>query len=412
MPESAEPSHWRRNMYVCLFGSFTTILAMTLLLPFLPIYVEQLGVHSHAAIVQWSGIAFGITFLGAGTMAPIWGRVADIYGRKVLLVRASLAMAVTMSLIGLAQNIWQLVALRLMAGVLGGYSSGAVVLVATQTPRHRAAWALGTPSTGVMAGTLLGPLVGGILPGFIGVRATFFLAGAVIFVAFLATVFLLHEERPPGPRHGRRAGPVWSAIPDRRPIYAMLATALLLMVANMSIEPILTVYVAQLMNGGDPGGDVVLVSGVVMAASAVGSMIAAPRLGRLADRLGTWNLITACLLTTGAVVLPQAFVGSAWQLIALRFLMGISLAGLLPSINATIRHNVPETVAGSILGYSTSAQMMGQVIGPLAGGFVGGRVGMSAVFLATSAILFCGAGYNWVVSRRVEHAAIVGAASE
>src|SRR5271165_3863259 len=230
MPESAEPSHWRRNMYVCLFGSFTTILAMTLLLPFLPIYVEQLGVHSHAAIVQWSGIAFGITFLGAGTMAPIWGRVADIYGRKVLLVRASLAMAVTMSLIGLAQNIWQLVALRLAAGVLGGYSSGAVVLVATQTPKDRSAWALGVLSTGTMAGSLLGPLIGGVLPGLIGLRETFFLAGVVIFVAFLATCFLIREDaRPPLAERRRMKRGAWGAIPDRRPVIAMLVTVTLLM---------------------------------------------------------------------------------------------------------------------------------------------------------------------------------------
>ena len=170
--------YWRRNLYVCLFGSFTTLLAMTLLLPFLPIYVEQLGVEGHAAIVQWSGVAYGITFLGAGLMAPVWGKFADLYGRKPILMRAALSMAVVMSLIGLAQNIWQLVALRLAAGLLGGYSSGAVVLVATQTPRERSGWALGVLSTGTLAGTLLGPLLGGVMPGLVGIRATFFVAEA------------------------------------------------------------------------------------------------------------------------------------------------------------------------------------------------------------------------------------------
>ena len=127
MPAAAdgESPHWRRNLAVCVIGSFTTIVAMTLLLPFLPIYVEELGVKDHAAIVQWSGIAYGITVLGAGIMAPIWGKFADLYGRKLILMRASLAMAVSMSLIGLAQNIWELVALRLASGVLGGFASGA-----------------------------------------------------------------------------------------------------------------------------------------------------------------------------------------------------------------------------------------------------------------------------------------------
>ena len=397
MPD--EPLYWRRNMYVCLFGSFTNATAMSLLLPFLPLYVEHLGVAGHAAIVQWSGIAYGITFLGAGVVAPLWGKMADLYGRKLILMRASLAMAICMSLIGVAESIWQLVALRLLAGLLGGYASGAVVLVATQTPRDRAAWALGVLSTGVMAGALLGPLLGGILPNLIGLRATFFLSGGTIFIAFLATCILIHEDRQHLQKGVRRVTRgAWAMIPNRGPVITMLSTAMLLMLAYMSIEPIITVYVSELM----PGGDVVFTSGLVMAASAIGSILAAPRLGRLADRIGPWNVIVICLAACGVLLVPQAFVSNAWQLIGLRFLMGIALAGVMPAINATIRHNVPQGAAGTILGYNTSAQYAGQVLGPLAGGFVGGHLGMRAVFLATAVIMLCGAAVNWHVSRRAE----------
>jgi MFS family permease len=395
---STDSPHWRRNLYVCLFGSFTNITAMTLLLPFLPVYVAELGVKTQAAVVQWSGIAYGVSFLGAGLLAPAWGKFADLYGRKLILMRASLGLAICMSLIGTAQNIWQLVALRLLAGLLGGYASGAVVLVATQTPKSQSGWALGTLSTGVLAGTLLGPLIGGVLPGLIGVRGTFFLAGGAVFVTFLATCIFIREDNPRGAGRRRPAGrSAWSMIPDRRPVIAMLLTAMLLMLANMSIEPIITVYVATLIHG----GNVVLMSGVVMAGSALGSILAAPRLGRLADRIGAWKVVVLCLVVTGFLLIPQAFVTNAWQLLALRFLMGMSLAGLLPSINATIRHNVPDGAAGTILGYGTSAQYTGQVVGPVIGGFVGGHLGMRAVFLATTVVIFGGAAYNWIVSRRV-----------
>lgn len=134
-----------------------------------------------------------------------------------------------------------------------------------------------------------------------------------------------------------------------------------------------------------------------MSASALGSILAAPRLGRLADRVGAWTVILGCLIATALLLIPQAFVVNAWQLVALRFLMGLSLAGLLPSINALLRHSVPDGVVGTILGYAISAQFAGQVAGPLVGGFVGGHLGMRAVFLTTSVLLFAGAACNWLV---------------
>src|SRR5579863_6237851 len=156
--------YWQRNLAVCVFGCFTTIVAMTLLLPFLPLYVEQLGVTDHAAIAEWSGAAYGATFFSAALCAPLWGRLADLYGRKLMLIRASLGMAVAMSLIGLAHNVYELVGLRLFAGFAGGYASGSTILVATQTPKARSGWALGMLTSGIMAGNLVDPLIGGALP--------------------------------------------------------------------------------------------------------------------------------------------------------------------------------------------------------------------------------------------------------
>jgi len=399
---AAEPgahAHWQRNLAVCMFGSFTTIIAMTLLLPFLPLYVEQLGVKDHAAIVQWSGAAYGATFLSAALVAPLWGRLADRYGRKPMLIRASLGMAVAMALIGLAANVWQLVGLRLLAGLLGGYASGSMVLVATQTPKDRTGWALGTMSSAIMAGNLVGPLVGGVLPPLVGIRNTFFAAGAMIFVAFLATAFLIREEKK-APSAAKQRGASddigWAAVPDKRPLVAMLFTGMLLMLANMSIEPIITVYVATLLD--DPQR-VTMMAGLVMSAAALGSILSASRLGKLADRVGHWNVIVGCLAVSALLLVPQAFVTSGWQLVVLRFLMGLSLGGLLPCIASVIRHNVPERVAGNMLGYSTSAQYAGQVAGPLLGGFVGGHVGMRAVFLGTCVLMAAGAGWNWLAQR-------------
>ncbi len=394
-------AYWKRNLVISLLGSFTTIVAMTLLLPFLPLYVEELGVSDDAAIVQWSGIAYGATFFAAACVAPIWGRLGDIYGRKLMLVRASLGMTIAISLMGMAGSVWQLVALRLFVGLAGGYASGSMVLVATQTPKDRSAWALGVLSSGIMAGNLVGPLIGGVLPRVIGIRGTFLAAGGMIFLAFLATTFLIKEEKSAARKQAAKASGGWKSVSDKGPVVAMLATGLLLMLANMSIEPIITVYVAQLV---PDQGQVTMVAGIVMSAAALGSILSASRLGRLADRIGHWPVIAGALAIAGLLLIPQAFVTASWQLIALRFLMGVALGGLLPCIAAVIRHNVPDSTAGSILGLSTSSQFVGQVVGPVLGGFVGGHIGMRAVFLGTCVLLLAGAAFAWLVRPKDEQA--------
>ncbi|RWM26838.1 multidrug efflux MFS transporter [Mesorhizobium sp.] len=396
--------HWRRNLAVCFAGSFSTLIAMTLLLPFLPLYVEQLGAEGHAAIVQWSGIAYGATFFAAALVAPLWGRLGDRYGRKLMLVRASFGMAICMSLTGMVESVWQLVLLRLLIGFAGGYSSGSTILVAMQTPKDRSGWALGVLAAGITAGSLVGPLLGGALPPVIGIRATFLLSGGVIFLAFLATTFLIKENpRPVAANAALAAKPKsgWSQIPDKRPVVAMLTTGMLLAFATMSIEPIITVYVQQLV---EDQSKVTMVAGVVMSAAALGTILSSSWLGKLADRVGHWNVVVGALAVSALLLVPQAFVTDGWQLIGLRFLMGLALGGLLPCITSVIRHNIPDGVGGNVLGLSISAQYVGQVAGPLAGGFVGGHFGMRAVFLGTSVLMALGAVYNWIVqSRRARH---------
>jgi MFS family permease len=384
-----EDRYWRRNLAVCVIGSFTTLVAMSLLLPFLPLYVEELGVTGHAAIAQWSGVTYSATFFAAALVAPVWGRFADRYGRKLMLMRASLGMAIAMSLMGMAHNVWQLVGLRLFAGFAGGYSSGSTILVATQTPKQRSGWALGMLTSGIMAGNLVGPLIGGSLPPLIGIRGTFWLAGFVIFLAFLATTFLIKEDKRSAVVKKASAEIGWSQIPDKRPVIAMLVMGMLLTLAIMSIEPIITLYVGQFV---DPSR-VTFVAGLTMSAAALGSILSASRLGKLADRVGHWRIIFGALAASALLLIPQAFVTAGWQLVALRFLMGLALGGLMPSVTSVLRHSVPDAIAGRVLGYATSSNFVGQVVGPLLGGFVGGHIGLRAVFLGTAVLLACGAVY-------------------
>ena len=392
-------SYWKRNLAVATFGSFTTLVSLSMLLPFLPLYVEQLGITAQNEIVQWSGVAFGVTFLATAVTAPLWGRLADRFGRKPMLVRAAVGMAIVMSMIGLAHNIYELVALRFAAGLIGGYASAATVMIGTQAPSERAGWALGVLSSGALVGNLVGPLVGGLLPNLIGIRGTFFAGGAMISVAALMTIFLVREDfRPPAKRPASH-----QAMADRHerssrvPLVALLVTATMVLFSNMSIEPIITVYIGQL---GVPRAQLSTIAGIVMASSALGSVLTASRLGALADRLGAWRVIIGCLVATAVVMIPQAFVTNWWTLAILRGLMGMTVAGLLPAIGKLVRQATKEHQSGKMLGYLQSAQFAGQVTGPLIGGQIGVHVGMRAVFFVTSAVLLgCAAFDRWAKTR-------------
>ncbi|MBN3759638.1 MFS transporter [Burkholderia sp. Ac-20365] len=393
--------YWMRNLFVCVFGSFTTLVSLSMLLPFLPLYVKQLGVESQADVIQWSGVAFGATFLGTAVTAPLWGRLADRYGRKPMLIRAAVGMAVVMSLIGIAHNVYELVGLRLIAGLVGGYASASTVMVGTQAPRERAGWALGLLSTGALAGNLVGPLIGGLLPGLIGIRGTFFAGGAVIAVAALLTIVVVKEDFQPDTDSKRKAASGTAATQTARTHYAvigaLLATAMMVLLANMSIEPVITVYVGSL---GVAPDHLARIAGVVMACSAFGSMLTAARLGALADRIGGWNVIIGCLVVTGLVMIPQAFVHQWWQLAAMRAVMGMSLAGLLPAIAKLARHAVDESKTGQMLGYLQSAQFSGQVVGPVIGGQIAVWFGMHSVFFVTGSLLVvCAAFAQWARGR-------------
>ncbi len=384
----SDTSFWRRNLLVCALGSFTTIVGMTLILPILPLYVRDLGASDQAAVTLWSGIAYAATFFTAALTAPLWGHLGDRFGRKSMLIRASLGMAIAMSLIGLAQDVTQLVLLRLLAGLLGGYASGSTILVAAQTPKERSAWALGVLASAIMAGNIAGPLIGGILAQVIGVQGAFLATGGMIFIAFLGTIIFLKEDRKP-----RTTTPVtkrtssWGKVPHKLPVLALLSLSTLLMFATISVEPIITEHIRSLTGTTE---NVAVYAAVVFALTALGTILSGPSLGKLADRVGHMQVLTVSLIVATVLLAAQSRAPDLVTFAILRFLTGIALGGITPTVVATIRRLVPDASVGLVLGYNVSAQYIGQVTGPILAGWFGGIAGTGTVFLGTSIVMALG----------------------
>lgn len=380
--QSETPEVWRRNLLVCALGSFTTIAGMTLILPILPLYVRDLGAEDAAAVTLWSGIAYAATFFTAALTAPVWGYLGDRFGRKSMLIRASLGMAIAMSLIGLAQDVTQLVLLRLLVGLLGGYASGSTILVAAQTPRDRSAWALGVLASAIMAGNVAGPLLGGTFAQVIGVQGVFFATGGLIFVAFLGTIIFLRENGNPRIKtSSSKPSSSWSAVPQKLPVLALLSLSTLLMFATISVEPIITEHVRSLTGTTD---NVAIFAAIVFALTALGTILSGPGLGKLADRIGHLQILTISLIAATVLLAAQSYAPNLMTFAILRFLTGIALGGITPTVVAAIRRLVPDTSVGLVLGYNVSAQYLGQVTGPILAGWLGGIAGTGTVFFATA----------------------------
>lgn len=382
LPETSQI--WRRNLLVCALGSFTTIVGMTLILPILPLYVRDLGASDAAAVTLWSGIAYAATFFTAALTAPLWGHLGDRFGRKPMLIRASLGMAIGMSLIGLAQDITQLVLLRLLAGLLSGYASGSTILIAAQTPKERSAWALGVLASAIMAGNIAGPLLGGTLAQVIGVQGAFLATGGLIFIAFLGTTIFLKENRKPRTKTpALKRASSWNEVHHKLPVLALLSLSTLLMFATISVEPIITEHIRSLTGTTD---NVAIYAAVVFALTALGTILSGPSLGKLADRIGHMQILAVSLIAATVLLAAQSFAADLVTFAILRFLTGIALGGITPTVVATIRRLVPDTSVGLVLGYNVSAQYIGQVTGPILAGWLGGVAGTSTVFLGTAIV--------------------------
>lgn len=376
---------WKVNLISVWLGCFFTGLAMSQILPFLPLYVEQLGVSDPQSLSLWSGLVFSGTFLVSAVVSPLWGSLADRKGRKLMLLRASLGMAIVIALQGLATNVWQLFALRALMGLTSGYIPNAMALVASQAPRDKSGWALGTLSTGQISGVIAGPLLGGLMADHLGLRVVFFVTAGLMFVSFLVTLFLIKERRITVKKADQLSGKaVFRSLPYPALIVTLFVCTLMIQLANSSISPILTLFIRELSGN---VSNIAFVSGMIAAVPGIAALISAPRLGRLGDRIGTARILIAALLFTTGLFAVMAWVNTPLQLGILRFLLGFTDGALMPAVQALLLKYSSDQVTGRIFGYNQSFMYLGNVVGPLLGSGISAMMGFRWVFAVTAVLV-------------------------
>ncbi|SFB56595.1 Major Facilitator Superfamily protein [Cohnella sp. OV330] len=268
-------------------------------------------------------------------------------------------------------------------------------MIATQTDKEHAGYALATLSTASIAGSLLGPTVGDFIGENLGMRDVFFFTGALLLVAFVATALFVRESFERGDKKQvLRFREIWDAVPEKSLTLVLFATFFVLTVALYSVEPVLTVYITHLSGG---AGHVALIAGITFSASGLANIFAAPRLGKLSDRIGAHKVMLASIAVAGLLFIPQAFVTAPWQLMILRFLLGLTSAGLTPAVNILLKKITPQQITGRVFGFSMSAGYLGVFAGSVLGGQVAAWFGLRYVFGLTGALLLVNA--VWVYAK-------------
>lgn len=370
---------WIANFFIA--GS------MTMVLPFISLYIESMGNFSASYVKQWSGWIFGITFVTAFIFSPIWGRIGDKYGRKIILILSATGIACSVFLMGFATSVWQLFLLRLFMGIFTGFIPMSQALISTQTPKKIAGKILGTLQTGSVTGMLVGPLLGGALADVIGYGATFQWVSITIFLSALIVLLGIKEVRLQDSNMENqkvyRSKEIIAHIFSRPVLFVVMLMSTLVQIAHFSIQPILSLFVAEI-NGPT---NIAFFSGLAFSVAGLGNLFMARQWGMLGDRIGYIKIIIVLLFVAGLAYFPAAFVTNIWQLIVLRFILGTAIGGIIPLRIAYIRQAAPINMQGEVLGYNTSLRFLGNIIGPALGGMLAGLFGFASVFYVTSSLL-------------------------
>ncbi len=377
---------WRVNLISVWFGCFFTGLAISQILPFLPLYISQLGVTSHEALSMWSGLTFSVTFLISAIVSPMWGSLADRKGRKLMLLRASLGMAIAILLQAFATNVWQLFLLRGVMGLTSGYIPNAMALVASQVPRERSGWALSTLSTAQISGVIGGPLMGGFIADHVGLRAVFCITAALLVVSFMVTLFLIKEGvRPTIKKSERLSGKaVFASLSHPALVISLFFTTMVIQLCNGSIGPILALFIKSMV---PDSSNIAFLSGLIASVPGISALISAPRLGKLGDRIGTERILMATLIFAVVLFFAMSWVTTPLQLGVLRFLLGFADGAMLPAVQTLLVKYSSDQITGRIFGYNQSFMYLGNVAGPLMGATVSAMAGFRWVFIATASIV-------------------------
>ena len=383
-----------RNVWIITASMTVLAICYTMIIPFLPIYLLELGVPKDD-VALWSGLVFGITFLIAGIMAPIWGKIADNKGKKRMALRAGFAIAVSYVLIGMVTDQYQLLMGRALVGFANGFYPAAMTMVSLSVDEKQVGRALGIFQTGLILGNVIGPFLGGAVESVVGMRPVFYISGIAVFIATLAVLFLVKEpkleventtskEQSKQPAKATSLREDFKSVQEQPVLVRLLWIYFFMQCVIMMLQPILALYVGDMQGTMEGAG---IISGTILSIGGLAGSLTTNIWVRLGERRGDFRTISYCMLGSGVVLLLQSLPVGIWWFGVLQVLIGSCIVGINPSLSAAVTLNTEPGFRGRMFGMTTTAQQFGSMVGPVFASIVSTYIGISYVFSITGLLL-------------------------
>ena len=381
---------WKRTVCISLVCVFCTAFGVSQLAPILPLYFHDLGVQTPEAMSLWSGLATGATYIIVCLAAPFWGRVADKKGRKITLIRSSFGMALCNILIAFQTTPEGVVLIRLIQGLVSGFYSASITLIASESPIERTGWALGLLASANLAGSLIGPLLGGYIADTVGIRNDFIIVGTLMGLAgVLATIFI-HENYVPQPNPEKLSiRKLKEQIPEFNSIVALCVASFIYAICIMSLQPVISVYIKGIVPSDTE--NLAFIAGAVFSAMGIAQLMSSSPLGKLVDKIGPRKVLVVSLIYVGILNIPQAYVTDVYQLAIIRFLQGFGLGGMLPALNTYLSSKTPREFTGQVFSYNQSCLFFGYFLGSVGGASLMAWLGFTTLFWVSGGLFIISA---------------------
>jgi DHA1 family multidrug resistance protein-like MFS transporter len=378
--------NWRRNLYVIWLAELVAIAGFSVALPFMPFYVQELGVTDPAQVKLWSGMLISAQAVTMAAVAPLWGALADRYGRKLMVERAMFGGVLVLGAMGFAQTAPQLLLLRALQGCITGTVPAATTLVASSIPRERTGSAMGFLQMAIWTGASAGPLIGGLIADAFGYRVAFWVTAGLLLVAGLGVHSLVHEHfepttNNPGRRESLRDGLM--LVLRSKPLLVAFAVELFIRLGFRVTGPVLPLFIQTLV---EDQTRVASVTGLASGISAAFGALAAVLLGRISDHVGHRRLLLICGLASAGFYLPYVLAMSPAHVMLLQGLTGAAIGAMLALLSATLANLAPQGRQGAVYGIDTSVVSAANAIAPMIGAGLAVWAGLRATFVLTAGI--------------------------